>query len=129
MVDLSQFDALTRNQEEGIDVDILHPVTGDELGIKIRVAGVDSERFRRARHAVQEKRIQRRSVKRQTPAEIDEENLSSLAQCIISWSGVVIDGKAIELTHDSAVDVLRRYPFLRDQVDVAVGDRAGFMQS
>ena len=35
--DLSEFDGLSRAQEEGLDVQIFHPKTGEDLGIIIKI--------------------------------------------------------------------------------------------
>lgn len=127
-MDLKEFDGLSQAQEDGQDVPILHPKTGDELGIVIRVAGPDSDRLRKARAAVVNERLSRKRVKL-SAAEIEAEGLSLLAAAVISWTGVVIDGKEIECTKSNAEAVLKRFPFIREQLDAVVGDRAGFMKS
>lgn len=129
MTDLAQFADLVQAQDDGIDIPILHPKTGEELGITIRVAGPDSQRQRKARNAIHNERLLKSRNKRPTAAELDADAIRLTAASIISWDGVVENGESLELTSENAASVLTRYPFIRDQIDAAVSDRAGFIKS
>lgn len=129
MIDLSQFADLTKVQDDGIDVSILHPKTGEELGITIRVAGPDSDRQKKARNAINNERLRMSRNKRLTAAELETDALKITAASIISWDGVVENGEAVPLNAENATAILTRYPFIREQLDTAVGDRAGFIKS
>lgn len=127
VIDLATLDT-SKAQDEGIEVTILHPKTEEPLGITIRVAGVDSDRAKRARREILDRRIRKRK-RSFTAKEIEDDELQQLAAQTISWTGVVIDGKEIELTPDSAAALYRRFPFIKRQVDVEAGDIAGFLKS
>ena len=129
MVDLSEFNGLAQAQDEGIDVPILHPKTGEELGITIKVAGPESQRQKRMRNALITDRMSRNRNRRVTAAEIEEDALKVSAAAIISLTGVMENGKAIEYSRDNAEDLLRRYSFIREQIDTAVSDRSVFIKS
>lgn len=126
--DLSAFDDLSKLQDDGIDVPILHPASGDALGITIRVAGPDSTRQRQARQAIMNKRLQRRN-QRMRATDIEDENIAVLARSILSWSGVKVSGAELDCNVENAENVLRRFPFIREQIEQAAGDRAGFLQN
>ncbi|MDF2797514.1 MAG: hypothetical protein K0R85_258 [Devosia sp.] len=126
--DLSAFDGLAQAQEDGIDVPITHPSTGDELGIVIRVAGPDSSRQRKAVQKQIDARLRRRSTQPMTAEEITESSLRTLAHSVISWNSVVIDGADVPCTYENAIALFQRFPFIREQVDSAAGNRAGFLQ-
>jgi hypothetical protein len=127
MTDLSDFANLAKVQDDGVDVEILHPKTAEPLGMVIRVAGPDSARQKRARGAVNNARLQMSRNKRLTAAELEADGLKVLVASIISWSGVEENGQSIELSTETATDVLTRFPFIREQIDAVVGDRAGFI--
>jgi len=129
MTDLSDFAGLSQAQEDGIDVSILHPGTGDDLGIKIKVAGPDSERQKKVRSAINNERIRMSRNKRATVAELEADALKITVASIISWSGVIENGSPVELSKENAERVLTKYPFIYDQLTSAVGDRAGFIKS
>lgn len=129
MVDLSEFSGLAQAQDEGVDVKILHPKTGEELGIAIKVAGPDSDRQKKARNAINNERLRMSRNKRLTAAELEADALKITAASIISWAGVIENGVTLELTPENTTAILTRYPFIREQLDSAVGDRAGFIKS
>lgn len=129
MTDLSQFANLAQAQDDGIDVDILHPKTGEELGIKIRVAGPDSERQKKARNAITNARLLRSRNKRMTAPEMEADSIKLTAASIISWDGVEENGQAVDLTSETAEAILKRYPFIYEQLSATIGDRSDFIKS
>jgi len=129
MTDLSQFSDLTKAQEEGIDVPILHPKTGDEMGIVVRVAGPDSARQRKARAAVNNERLSKQRNKKPTVADLESDAIKVTAASVISWKGIEENGKAVDYSTEAAEDIFKRHPWLYEQVASAVGDRAVFIKS
>jgi hypothetical protein len=127
MTDLSDFANLAKVQDDGVNVEILHPKTAEPLGMVFRVAGPDSTRQKRARSAVNNARLQMSRNKRLTAAELEADGLKVMVASIISWSGVEENGQPIEFSTETATDVLTRFPFIREQIDAVVGDRAGFI--
>lgn len=126
-MDLSQFDTLSAAQEQGIDVEILDPA-GKPIGVSIKMAGPDSERAKKAQRRITNARLARRNLKPLTAEEIEEEVMASLGDMTISWSPITLDGADLPCTPDNAAKLYRRFPFIRDQVNEAAGDRAGFLQ-
>ena len=74
-------------------------------------------------------RLIRNRNRRPTVSEIEQDALKLSAASIISWTGIIIGGKDIELSKENAEMVLTNYPFIRDQVDTAVNDRSLFIKS
>jgi hypothetical protein len=124
--DLAAFDALTKAQEDGLSVDILDP-TGESTGITITVAGPDSARYKSAEQI--DKRLKRRSAAPMTASEIAQASLEGLADCVIAWSPVTLDGADLPMTSDNAVRLFTRFPWIREQVNAAAGDRTSFLES
>jgi hypothetical protein len=125
--DLADFDSLISSQEEGLDVEIVHPKTREPLGISIRIAGPDSKRQQDAVNRQIDARLRTQSAEPLTAEETRENNLRLLASSVITWSGVVLDGKPLDSTIDNAVLVFRRFPFIKEQVDAKAGNRAAFL--
>lgn len=126
--DLASLDTLAA-QEDGRDIRIVHPGTGADLGIVIKVAGPDSERVRKARAVVINARLARRNQKPLTADQLETEATRVTAAAVISWVGVSESGKPIECSQAEAERIFTKYPFIREQVDADAGDRAGFMKS
>lgn len=128
--DLSNLDAAA-GSNEGADVELLHPATLEKTGIVIRVMGKDGDVYRKIIGNQNRKRIEaaRKSRKLEIDADkLDADVVSLLADCTISWSGVVLDGKPLECTPENAKMVYTRFAWIREQIDIAVNDRANFMK-
>ncbi len=126
--DLSEFSDLSAKQEEGFDVEITHPKTGEHIGAVIRVAGPDSKRVRTARAIVVNERIEQK-IKKLSADRMEEESNRITAASIISWSGIQVAGKEFEYNKQNAFRLMTNYPFIREQLDAFVGDRANFIKS
>ena len=135
VIDLASMDTV-KGSNEGFDVKIYHPSTLVDLGIVINVLGKDSDEFQKISRAQQKKRMAKMTkggfrVQNLTlaPEEVEQDGLELLAKCTRSWTGVVIEGKEIEFSHDNALMVYDRFPWIKEQVDMAIGDRANFIKS
>ena len=132
--ELSKIDTV-KGSNEGFDVQIYHPGTNEDLGISIHVLGKDSDEFIKVSRAQSKKRLAKMSkggFRNTAPVpveEIDQDSLSLLAACTKSWKGVIVEGKAIECTPDNVVMIYERFPWIREQVDTAIGDRANIIKS
>jgi hypothetical protein len=132
-IDLSSIDTV-KGANEGFDVQIYHPGTNEDLGVTINILGKDSDEFLKVSRAQSKKRMAKmtkgggfRNV--QIPIEeVERDGLELLAACTKSWSGVIENGKVIECNKDNAIDLYERYPWVKEQVDTAMGDRANFIK-
>ena len=134
-IDLSSIDTV-KGANEGFDVQIYHPGTNEDLEITIRVLGKDSDEFQKVSRAQQKKRMAKMAKggfrpgnTAPPPEEIERDGIELLAACTKAWSGVVIDGKAIECTKQNAIELYERFPWIKEQVDIAIGDRANFIKA
>lgn len=131
MTDLSSLDAIVKNQEEGVELKVKHPVTNEPLGITLRVLGYESATVRK----VQRKQVNQRlknQRKRVTAEEIETNGREVQAAAIAGWSfddGVTLDGVVPEFTPENVDRVLRRFPFIAAQVDDLAADASAFLES
>lgn len=127
LTDLAAFDALTTAQEDGVDVHILNPANGDPLNIVVRVVGKDSAQARRARRAAIKAQLAKRKVSADPAAEAERQGLELLAACVVDWTwGIKLDGKIPSCDRETIVAVFTRFPWMAEQVDAVVSDRAAF---
>ncbi|MFD2248941.1 hypothetical protein FHS82_001057 [Pseudochelatococcus lubricantis] len=127
--DLSSIDALTATQEDGVEVHIVHPATGEDTGIVIRVAGPDSQRRRVVQKRVTDQRLKRRRNKPLTSDELEDEALRVAAGATISWAGVRDNGVDLEFSTDAAIALYRKHRWVYEQVEADGNDRAAFLKS
>ena len=131
-VDLGSIDT-TAGANAGFDVQLYHPGTNEELGITIHVLGKDSDEFQKVSRAQSKKRMAKLSKGgfRGTPIpleELERDGIELLAACTKAWTGVQVDGKVLECTQENVIAVYERFAWIREQVDVAIGDRANFIK-
>lgn len=130
-IDLANLDTV-KGANEGFSVPIYHPGTNEELGIKITVLGQDSDEFVKLSRAQIKKRrdkLIKSGFRADIPVdEIERDDTKLLAAMTKSWEGVIIDGKPIDCNMDNVIMVYERWPWLREQVDKAIGDRANFIK-
>jgi hypothetical protein len=126
--DLNDLSGLSDAQEAGIDVSITHPKTGEPLGIVIKVVGPDSKKQAKARTAVLNDRVEKK-IRKITADRLTEEATSMVANSVLSWTGVEIDGAAVPFSVENAVMVFTRWPFIREQVQSVSDDRANFIKT
>lgn len=129
--DLSSLDVVSA-ANTGVEVDLLHPVTNEPIGMKIKVIGRDSDEFRRLSNAQSRRRVNKMSKGgfRATNANLEDveaEGIELLAACTKGWTNVVVSGKVIPFSKEAAVDLYTKYPWIKEQVDTAIGDRALFI--
>lgn len=132
-MDLNQLDTVAVG-EAGVAMQLKHPTTGEPLAqengepITITLAGADSDRFRSAQRANADRRI-KNARRNSSSADIEADGLELLASATLGWSGIKVDGEALDANKANVKKVYTRFPWIREQVDVFIGDRANFLPS
>ncbi|MFO0271362.1 MAG: hypothetical protein ACK53W_12610 [Gemmatimonadota bacterium] len=133
-MDLSKLDTVAA-ADEGAIMDVLHPITQERLvdpetgeAVSLRLAGIDSERYRAHVRRSTNRRIQNRSRK-VTAEDIEAEALDLLVAVTLGWTGIDLDGKPLPYSAANAKTLYTRCPWMREQADVFVGDRANFFRN
>lgn len=130
-MDLSEFELAP----EGATLEVLHPKTGvpmkldDGTAVTITMVGMDSEEWRTNQQGLINRRLAQRTRKPATAEEIEDETLRSLAACIKSWTGMRLAGKDFECTRQNALELMRKLPDLRRQVDAFLADNRNFLKA
>jgi len=131
-MDLSTLDAATEAAMQ-----LRHPGTNvvlkqdDGRPITITLAGVDSERYRKAQRALTNQRLKmggrRGGAGTLTAEELESAGLETLVACTVAWDGIILDGQALECNPANARTLYARLPWVRDQADEFMGERANFL--
>lgn len=132
MVDLSKFDGFAKSFDDGIDVDICHPVTSEKLGMTVRIASYQSERVKKLQRKMANAamREQRRNPKKAaTVEEVEEKAFDIMVASVISWEGFERGGKPLECTPENVRAVVSNPDlwFIAEQIDKAAEDSQAFM--
>lgn len=127
-MDLKQLDTVT-GANAGADMTVYTP-DGEKTDITIKLAGRDSDVFRKASRKNQDKRIkmlQKRGRQKMNAAEFEDESISLLADCTLGWDNLQENGKALEFSKENAERLYTDYPDIRRQVDEFIGEPANFL--
>lgn len=136
ITDLSTLDTVKKSNA-GFEVPIYNPGTNEDIGFFITVLGKDSDEFQKVSRAQQKKRMDKMSKggfrNANVPIEsIEADGVQLLAAVTKSWRHgdkptFTLDGQELACTKENAVIVFERFPWIKEQVDAAVGDRANFI--
>lgn len=121
-IDLATLDTQA-SSEAGAELELVHPATGEELGIFITLAGADSGQWRRAVADV----ANRRGRKKITAEDARRDGIEIIARCTLSWRNVRVDGEDLPCTLENAKKLYTRFNWMREQADAFCSDRANFL--
>ncbi len=105
-------------------------VDGTELDTKFLVAGIDSRIYLEKQREIANRRIeyaQKNRKKKISREEIEAQDIELLATCIIDWENVEYNEKPLDCTLENKIMVLTENAWVREQIDVAIGDRRNFL--
>lgn len=110
---------------------ILHPHTGAETSIVLTLASPDSAKYRKLNMALRNKSLQYATKSRgmASAERMDEDALTLLVGATVSWSGVMENGEMLECTPENVRRLYTDLPFVREQVDMFLGDRKNFFKN
>jgi hypothetical protein len=132
-MDLSGFEI---KDDDVAIMQVKHPVTDaplmeNEKPVTISFVSEDSERFRGKRRQVINRRLRNRKNSQVTyTAELAESDaLDALCDATVAWEGIGLDGEELPCSPENAKKVFRRLPWLVEQADLFVTDRANFLRA
>lgn len=123
--------------EEGAVLELSNPKTGDPLvnsdgsPVTVTLTGVDGLKYREFQRKIQNRRMKQigRTGKAKLDfdaVEMEKEALELLANCTLGWSGIEWKGSALQFSVENAMMLYGELPWLKDQVDLFIGDRQNF---
>lgn len=137
MLDLTSLDT-AHGAEAGAVMEVLHPTTGavltqeDGKPISLTLAGRDSDRYQRAARATRNKRLKAQQSGRTaqiSAEEMENDSIETIVSCTIGWEGICVDGATLPFSPDNARLLYKRLPWLLEQADAFIVDRANFLKA
>lgn len=135
-VDLASLDTI-KACNDGAEIELRHPITNEPLGAFIKVLGKDSDTFREfQRHNFNEylrnealaKARGKRAVSKSAD-DLDDDMMTMLVGCTVGWRDVEYNGEPLVFSAANVRKLYTERPWIRDQVNEAVGDLGNFMRS
>lgn len=121
---LNEILAMSADQERGAWFDLVDPLEGRPTGIRLRIAGPDSDTQRRARLMLADELVEMADVDGRVSSEHREKaRIANLARCVLGWE-CEEDGKAVPFTTLNIIRLIRAGTWVEAQVDAFAADRA-----
>jgi len=130
-MDLNNFDT-SKTAKTGAKLHLVHPVDDEPMydgkkKVTITLLGVDSKEFSESKRAITVSNVSKmRKGKDFDVVPTDEETARTLAECTLGWDGLSKGKVPLEFSKDEAFKLYMEFPWIREQVNLFVGDRANF---
>lgn len=105
---------------------IYHPITNEPLDIQIKLAGADSDVYKKAINKQIEKRLKKSAVNRTLEQE-EKEEIEILTACTLDWKNVEYEGRVLECNPENIKFIYSQFIWLREQVDNFINDRKNYI--
>lgn len=132
-MNLSQLDTKAAANEgaklELRDVNGVPVLKGDGNPVTITLLGKDSDTFIKAENAATNRRLAQGARLKLTAESLKAEAISTLARCTVGWDGVGIEEDETPFSYENAVRLYTAFPFVFEQVDQFIAERANFLPS
>jgi hypothetical protein len=128
-MELDSFDTITLSNK-GVEFALKDLRTNKDTDAFITVIGRDSDEYRAIRTERTRMLADRASAGQSdefTQAELDTLACELLGRCTKGWRGITQKGEAIVFSEKAAMDLYAKYPAIREQVNVFIGERANFI--
>lgn len=127
-VDLNTLDT-SKASETGVWMEIENPSTGEPLGIKLKVLGMDSKAYQDQQRKTQDRNMKKgfRGLKQLKSETIENDKTELICACTVDWDNVVYDGETLDCTRENCRWLYKSYRWIFDQVDEFIGDRGNFL--
>jgi hypothetical protein len=128
-VEISTSKTVAEREDEGVAVHLYDEkgdlMYEDKKPVTITVVGTYSKTYRRVQNEQRLKNLKGRRTQL-TPEGIDQKANEAIARCVTAWSGFTSEGKPFPYTEENAVALFQAAPWIREQVEEAMGDHAAF---
>jgi hypothetical protein len=98
---------------------------GETQEVTVTVAGALSSTYRKAESAQRDRMLKRRTMSL-TDEMLQKNQLDLIASCVLEWN-LHVDGRAVPCTKENVMQVLTSAPWLRNDLEAAMGDASRFL--
>lgn len=126
IVTYDDLNANLADQERGRWLEIVDPWDGKPVGLRLLIAGPDSDTQRKARVEMMDKLSEISGIDGKVSFETREKlRIYCLARCVLNWDVAAHFGLSSQFGQAAVIKVLQM-PWMQQQVDAFAGDRQNF---
>lgn len=116
-------------------IDILSPLDGEPFGLKVELRPPEAKERKAAERELQREGLARRG--KLTPEKLERNSLTLLYAGVAGWhwgnsrdgGQLTFEGKVPEFTEENFRKVMKKFAFIRNQIDREISDEASFFQN
>lgn len=116
-------------QATGRPVEITHPVTGENLGVRVTLLPDSDPKVKKVQRELQNRQFEKRKLKL-TAEQLEAQSFELLVAAIDGWEwygeGAVFEGEKPAFTEDNVRRVLKKAVFIREQLAEEFNSREAF---
>ncbi len=127
MISLPDIDQLVKTQNEGIGVELMHPVTGKGIGLRLWVVSYESQRVRAVQKAQRTMEIASFRNGENMTQSLEDSEIAIIVASVVGWSGDLVDGKE-EFSTEAFRKFITDYPVFIEQIDEVAAQRRAFFR-
>lgn len=132
-MELSQFD-LKKSADQPAVCNIVHPVTEEQMfkedgvtPVTVTILGQDSSKARKLAKAQAQRTLNSR--KKQTVDELQAFGRKLVASLVTDVDGITENGEPVKADAEQLEKLFESYPWIYDQLDAFIADKANFYQA
>lgn len=115
-------------------VEILHPATGEELGVRISLLSLEDQKLKQLKRRLTDERIRLESKgKSFKAADLEENGNEILLASVTGWEwysqNITFHGQKPEFNRKNFLEVIGELPWFKAQIEVAISDEQAFFQT
>ncbi len=98
----------------------------EDRPVTITILGPDADKVRKYQNDMLRASMKKRKGGQLDPSDLEKRLTAQLANAIMSWEAIMLDGEQLECNRENAMELLTRHTWLRDQLAGFQQDRANF---
>lgn len=106
----------------GVWIDLKNPFTDELLGARVKIAGIFSDAYYKAKDEIQKMMLLESDAERQ----LGEYEYILVAGCVLDFENVEEKGKKVEAK--DAKDFLKRHRWVFDQINLEIANKKNFLK-
>jgi len=114
-------------------IEILHPATGQELGIRVSILSITDPKLKKIKRRVQDERLRLEARGKAFKSEDVEENLNAIVfNAMVGWEwygDVCFNSEKPAFNQRMVKEVFEELPWFKSQIEEAIGDEQAFFQT
>lgn len=115
-----------KTADEGVWMEIEHPVSGEPIDMHLKMLGSDSETYKKTIRKQQDRHL-KKGLRQLKSEQVEADTIELIVSCTLDWRNVEENGQELDCTKENVRHVYKTYDFVKEQAREFVEDRSNFL--